>query len=440
MKVNDIVLDKKQKLGIISKIENHKITVSYDVLETYEYDEVGSKLTVLDEALIDFIHQTVAQMGKTGNNFYDIYNSKITGINYQNKILTIHAYQNGHFQITVDYQNKITKSNTENKRYYTHQIISALSRFLEQINFLKSIKIDEPSNIDDLNKATTELKKHFFDFSLFNQFVSLIQQKGLKELYLYCNKLGQSRLDPDYKSYFLFLVSTSTNYVRQLCFALSNHTQEAFEVFYWTLAQSNYTQNEKYIVYSSIQMMKEKRYEEWVQMTFIKGKEDKLVDGRETINKIFKAIINKTTNIMFYWKVIDCYCMFYEKNYYADLIFTYASLENKIVLLENDCITTIGDHAAVEFDLDAFLKYHHLMTYSAIRRCINKYFKELMDRNPKRIVDILIHPSKGSLSSEDMAILKKVLPHIPDSKYLQTFLNAISFNSHCIKLDHLMNS
>ena len=145
----------------------------------------------------------------------------------------------------------------------------------------------------------------------------------------------------------------------------------------------------------------------------------KLINPDELICQIFQAIIRNTNNVNMYWSLVDNFIYISD---YQSIILNNAKPESVIQLLQQKEVYHLSYEAAKNFDFDTFSKYSNLIDRDSKRKYIKTHHDEIISKEPKKVIDMLVCPNEIWVGYEDNEYIETALSYLPDNKYLNSFI------------------
>lgn len=417
MKINDLVLDKYYGIGIVTQVNDEKILVTFDLLTQISYEKDNKSLKLLEERIIKFLNKYCVYGNYSKGDIIIAKEVKYTNLEIENDMISFTT--NDHRKIKIEINPLHNSFKMISNSYGSYSIAKSVLWLLnEQITMLNNLELTTFKEANYLIKLTLQLVDNFFNLELFKELSAEIEKKEVSHLIIYCQRLMRLELKDAYKTYFLLLVANNTTHLPSLCLAFEDNN-EIRGVLLWALKRSTYTYESKFPLNTSIQLLKEDRCFEWVDLIAKKGVYKKILNPSELESKIFQSIIQNAEDVMPYWPLVNDYIY---RRYYQNLILNNTNKENLIKLLEQDLVEELDYAAAQKLDLDTFTKYTHLMDRNTRREYVKAHYEELLKVNPKKIIDLLVIPKETWVGYDDERYLMKAVSHLPNNQYLKSFL------------------
>lgn len=421
MKINDIVFDKEYGIGIINNIEQDIITVLFYSGKKVIYENDFESLKIISEEFIDNINLYVNNLNYNKNEAIkaNMFTFKI--IDFNNAELNVELSNSDKIKLFFDRYKKVRIIPPYN--YYNENIEYIFWQIKEQIDILNLIDEEclEPCN--ELLSLTKQFIDQFFDFTLFNKLSDLIAAASLNTLIYYCEKTTYLDIKNQLKKYLLFLVANNTRYLESLC-AVFQKVPSLHSDLFWALKRGHYFNDTNYALNASILLLRENKNYEWAKIALSDNNYSHVLDHERLEHDIFIAVIKEASDTLPYW---DLYKGIFRIHFLDDLILENSNKENIIKILENKKVEKISEDTALKLDIDTLIKYANLTDSHVRESYINKYKDELLEKEPKKVIDLLmIQADKWYCFNTNL--IDEANEYLPDNKYLKAFINDALIN------------
>lgn len=443
MNVSDFVVDYDNGLGIITKIENELIYVSFDLITYKTYSINDDKITIVDDDFID----------KIKNEKYITFLPWIEerAQEYMNKISEF-SYRNGYFYCNVQGTRKYTV--TIYQKYNHIQMkctcpynndckhsAAALNYLKKQISILPLAINSEKEITRDLIVLTKDFINNFFDFNKYELLCKEIKNLNFEEIAGYCIVVFNLDISIEYIRYILLIIANNTIYLEKLNNYFINSSYYLIkEVFQWVLKRKNYSKEYNYIYNQSVVLFNNKEYLEWIKLVLEKGKIYDLVNSNDIMNSLFIAIIKQTSNYEDLIHILNDYPNYNPlKDAYITIIFNNVSKEDKRKIVFEKKLIKIDENMINEFSFEEIIGNYKSLNGRTRKKYIYEHIDEIIEADVSIAINMLLYGVRNIYLS-DLTQISTLINRFPKNKYLKKYIQSLRNGAYVTTIDQIVLS
>ncbi len=419
---NDIIVDQKNGIGIVTEVKDEKISVTFDGSIQYIYNIYNNQLNVIDAAFINYI-----------NNLYsELYIENYQTINEQEIRIHDFSYTNNCFSanLTTHYTARafVFKDSTKPfrctcslKNKCSH--VMYLVKYLHN-KFIRFTKFEESQDNTSIYQMTLNFCYNFLDLELFNNLSNIYKNLSLDQTIDYCELVSELGVSESIISFIIMMVAHNTPYLQELYEHFSLSKKSIIDItLNWVVNRSNYAKEKNYLIYRAVVLLSNNQMTEWIEDVINKNKAYLLFNRNHIFNRIFIEIIKKTNDIS---ALYDLNSLNYDESLgeYYEYLYIYSSVENRKLLLDNKKITKITSAMIPYLSIKELLDNFELIEKFLERRVIDLHLAEMLKIDPILTINKIIRPNKYIYAST-FENIKRCASYLPDNKYILKFIDSM---------------
>lgn len=440
MKKNDIVLDKNQGIGIITKIENQKIFVQFNSLNKIVYNINNTLLTIIDNEFISYINSIYRE---------SLINNKKTIDEIERSLFSEFSYVNGCFSCNINETPKVRTfidSNSLHNLKCTCKIGGhcihtdmLLGYIKESLDYFKGNFGEEDIEQDSLNKLTKDLINNFCDLLLFNQLCNEIRKATVNQLCQYLIYIYELEKNSFYAKFFILLVTNNTSKIVEIdeYFTKTKYMDIKYTLS-WFLYRKNYTKDINYLLNNAIVCFKENRFIDFVESVFNTGNVTKIIEADKIFNKLFKTVVKNISSIDPLLEIVNQTKLYdYELKLYFSQIFISTTNENKKMMVFEKRLLPITMEMVSFFDLKDIINNYELVDKDIKYSFLNKYIEDIIKINPDIALNMIISPDE-KITNYEWKQMSNLVDVLPNNVFLKEYIQNIMYIPKADSIDTIM--
>lgn len=424
MKINDIIVDKKNGIGVVTKVTDEKIRVTFDYTINYTYNVYNHQLTIIDPDFIQFINKLYSEQYIENFQIMSEKEIRVHDFSYDNNCFSANltTYYTSRAFIFKD-SKKTFRCTCSARNKCTHVIY--LVKYLHD-KFIQFSNTSDESKSPSVYQMTCSFCQNFFNFDLFNRLSSVYKTMSFDQTVDYCVLVSNLGALEEIITFLIMMIAQNTPYLQEL-YDEFNVSQKHIvsTTLNWVINRSNYTKEKNYLLYRAVVLLSDNQMVEWIKEVIDKNKAYLLVNHNYTYNKIFIEIINKTTDISTLYDLNPLGTYGERLDEYYEYLYLYTSSENRQRLIDSKKITKITSSMAPYLSPKDFLYNYELIEKYLEKRVLDVHLEEMLKIDPILTINKIIQPNKYIYASTFNHI-KRYASYLPDNKYILKYIDTMT--------------